>query len=314
MDIKDLVNASTEEKLAYLRGLVEASSWDNDCREVYIRLLDDPSPEVRQACLAGLWYVADDADIAQLMEIASNDPDAGVRAQACSTLGIYVYEGAALEELADETYAKLRAFLLEKFRDESEDVSVRRFALESLAFEGEDEIAEALVWAYEQPDPAWRASAVFGMGRSGKEMWDEYIVKALKAPEEEVRLAAVRAASEGCCEAATPVLRNLAVSGRGDLRLEAIWALGRTGGPGALETLQMCAASSDQEVSDVADEAIKEYHMLVGAMEDLDDEEFKQWMEDEEGLYEELDDEDEDWFGDSEFEDDDETPPWLRGE
>ena len=275
MDIKDIENASTEEKLAFLRRIAEVPSWEANYDSIYRELLADPCPEVRRMCLTAFWDLGDDGDLDRITEIAENDPDPAVRAEACSTLGIYVYEGAMLEEMAAERYAHLRAFLIERFSDESEDTNVRRFALESLGFDGEGEIEDMLRWAYDQADPRWKASAVFSMGRAGVVIWSDSIVEALDSEERPVRLAAVRAASEGYCEAATPKLRNLALAKDKEIQLEAVWALGRAGGPGALETLEVCAGIADPEEREMARDAIEEYRLLA----DLD-EQTLDWEED----------------------------------
>jgi len=276
--IDEVVNASTEDKLELLRRLAEIPSWDADYTSLYRELLSDPSPEVRKLCLAAFWDNGGDDDLAPILEIARNDPDAGVRAQACSTLGIFVYEGAMLEDLAADEYESLRGFLIERTRDEGEDVDVRRYALESLGFDGEGEIEEMLTWACQQEDPRWQASAVFAMGRAGRPSWTAHIVDALDSDNRMVKLAAVKAACESYCEEATPKLRNLALCDDQDLRLEAIWALGRTGGLGALETLEMCLRAEDGTVREMAQGAIEEYGILSNIDEDdLDDE---NWDED----------------------------------
>ena len=292
--IDEVVNASTEDKLELLRRIAEIPTWDADYTSLYRELLSDPSPEVRKLCLSAFWDSGGEEDLAGILEVARNDPDAGVRAQACSTLGIFVYEGAMLEELPAEQYEDLRGFLMGRAQDEAEDIDVRRYSLESLGFDGEGEIEEMLGWAYKQEDPRWKASAVFAMGRAGRPSWTPHIVDALDAEDRMVKIAAVKAASEGYCEEATPKLRNLALSDDPDIQLESIWALGRTGGPGALETLEMCLRAANEEVREMAQGAIEEYGILGSIDEDDED-----WDEDSEfaGFSE-------DWDGDDPFDDD----------
>ena len=275
--IDEVVNASTEDKLELLRKIAEIPSWDADYTSLYRELLSDPSPEVRKLCLAAFWDNGGDEDLGGILEVARNDPDTSVRAQACSTLGIFVYEGAMGEEPDADEYEALRGFLVGRLRDEAEDIDVRRYSLESLGFDDEDEIADMLKWAYEHQDPRWKASAVFAMGRAGGLRWTIHIVDALDSENRMVKLAAVKAASEGYCEEATPKLRNLALCDDRDIRLEAIWALGRTGGPGALETLEMCARDADEDAREMAQGSIEEYEILANIHEDDED-----WDEDSE--------------------------------
>jgi hypothetical protein len=44
-----------------------------------------------------------------------------------------------------------------------------------------------------------------------------------------------------------------------EIRLAAIWALARAGGPGALEQLELCGEDADEEIRRASSEAITEY-------------------------------------------------------
>ena len=304
--ISEIVNASTEDKLELLRKIASIPSWDADFTSLYRELLADPCPEVRRMCVCAFWDNGGDEDMERLMEIAHNDPDATVKAEACATLGIYVYEGGVLEEISPERYAALRSFLIGRLRDESEDINVRRYALESLGFDDQDDMADMLEWASAQPELPWKASAVFAMGRSGRGKWVPKIVDALDSEHRMVKLAAVKAASEGYCEEATPKLRNLALSQDKDISLEAIWALARAGGPGAMETLDICCQSEDEDTREMAEGAMEEYSILSKTKEeglgwgteDEDDEFEEEWDEDDTSYDEDILDDDSEDFPD----------------
>jgi HEAT repeat protein len=83
-----------------------------------------------------------------------------------------------------------------------------------------------------------------------------------------LQLEAINAAAEAGLGTATPKLRNLAVNKDREIRLAAIWSLANTRGPGALETLEMCAQSEDEEIRDAAGDALDEFYHASRADED----------------------------------------------
>jgi HEAT repeat protein len=103
-------------------------------------------------------------------------------------------------------------------------------------------------------------TALFAMGRSHNECWFETIVDELSSKEPKLRIEAINAAAEARVELATPKLRSLTSDQNKEVRLAAIWALAHTRGPGAVETLEMCAESNDEDVARLARDAVEEYY------------------------------------------------------
>jgi HEAT repeat protein len=103
-------------------------------------------------------------------------------------------------------------------------------------------------------------TALFAMGRSRTPRWADAIAAELDSKDPQLQLEAVNAAAEFGLSSATPKLRNLTVHKDKEIRMAAIWALAHTRGPGALETLEMCAQSDDEEIRNVANDAIEEFY------------------------------------------------------
>ena len=262
IDPEDLVVMTEDEKLNLITQLGETEEW-RDCFEpIYCRLMDDDSPKVRQAAVVAMWDLADPKHIDLLMNKVEGDPDVEVRGKAASVLGIYIYEAVVNESLEESKYIAVRRFLMDVARDENEALLVRRMAIEALSFENSEDTQDLIAWAYEHPNKDVKMSAVFAMGRSQNPVWHNAILRELEARDRQLRLEAVNAASEAELSAATPVLRNLATCSDKELRTSALWALAHTRGPGALETIEMCALDKDEDVRRVAEEAIEEYHSL----------------------------------------------------
>jgi len=280
IDPEIIGNLTQKEKLAFLSHLNGGDIWNLDLDEVLVRLVRDPSPEVRREALAVLADFTGLTHGALLMELASRDASLEVRSQAVSSLAAYVY-GAVIEcELDLKEYRPVRLFLMDLVRNESEPVPVRARAIESLAYDDDENVSKLIEWTFAQPEPQLQLAAMAAMGHGGLERWTGHILDHLYAEDPAMRLQAIRAAAEACIEDATPQLRNLALSGDREARLTAIDALAYTAGPGSLETLELCEKSDDPEISAAAAEAIGTYEAYRDA--ELDSEGFVDIEEEEE--------------------------------
>jgi HEAT repeat protein len=230
--------------------------------------------------IQGLWNYPDPALIDRLMDIAKCDPDQQVRNRAITGLGRYVYEGemadydydwGALEvvlredELPEDSYRRVVAFLLDITQDPSAALDARRFSIEALGFASEPEIIRLVEQAYHDPHAELKISALFAMGRSGMARWDTYVLAELDSPDPRIQLEAVRAAGELFLDEAAPTLLRLALSVTDqNLRREAIWALGHTASPEAWELLDAITQdpTEDEETRELAEAALDEYELF----------------------------------------------------
>jgi HEAT repeat protein len=276
---------SKEEKLALLKKLIESEEVFQDNQPTFQAYLSDPDPEVRSLAIQGLWDCPDPALIDSFIDIVEHDPDQSVRNRAITALGRYVYEGEMADydfdwgsldaimredELPEESYRQVVAFLLAIARDPSADVDARRFSIEALSFSSEPAIAELVERAYHDPHVDMRASALFAMGRSGLERWEAYILAELDSPERQLQLEAIRAAGELFLDEASPMLLHLAQAATDqDLRHEAIWALGHTTSLEAWQLLDDIAndPTEEEETRQVAEAALDELEMLQEMVE-----------------------------------------------
>jgi len=274
----DLALMTEEEKVEFIRTTAESSEWQECFEPLYVRLMDDESPRVREEAIAALWDIAEPRHIEMLIEKARRDPSVEVRAKAVSVLGIFIYEAVVNYDLDQSQYLAVRNFLLGLANDPDQDLLIRRMAIEALSFDTDEEVQSLIAWAYEQESVEMRMSALFAMGRSRSARWHDIILAEMESDERRLRLEAINAAGEAEIQEATPRLRVLTRHPDAEIRVAAIWALGRIRGPGALETLEMCAQSPDEEVRRAALDALDEYY---GASEH-EDEEFDDTEDDEE--------------------------------
>jgi len=222
--------------------------------------LTDPSPVVRQLAVAALWEDQGLDLIPTLLDFVDADPSQDVRSEAAQGLGRFA-ELAAEDELDEEIAARLRATLTDVAADPEEPYLVRRRALESVAFFGDQPgIADLIRDAYDADDAGLRAGALYAMGRSLDVGWLEAVVHEFGSPDAEMRYEAARASGELADDRAVPGLIRLASDEDVEVRQSAITALGRIGGTSsanALRRLANRAAAADREaIEEALEEAL----------------------------------------------------------
>ena len=198
---------SKKEKITLLKRLIESEDAFSHNQSIYQAYLFDPDPEVRVLAIQGLWDYPDPALIESLIEIAERDPEQQVRNRAITALGRYVHEGemadydfdwGAMEdviredELPEESFRRVMAFLLGLAQDPSSSPDARRFSIEALGFSSAPEVADLVMQAYHDPLVDMKVSAIFAMGRSGLAQWVPYVLDELDSPEPRLQLEAVK--------------------------------------------------------------------------------------------------------------------------
>lgn len=285
----NLVEGMTKrEKLGLLRR-IEGDTFTDHLLTIQ-GFLDDEDADVRAQAVDCLWDYPRSEMMDPLMVLAKQDPSQEVRSKALIILGRYIYEGEMADydfdwgemaglmregELPEEDFRQVKEFLLDVIHDESESLDSRRFAIEAISFLNEPDVFEIIKGAYRHPDVKMKMSAIFAMGRQGNMRWKEIILKELHSPVPDLQYEAVRAAGESYLEEATPYLIELAeVAEDKDLRLAAIFSLGRTGGEGAFELLDELTIYRDKEIREVAEAAMEEWEIYHGLGEWEDEDEF----------------------------------------
>jgi HEAT repeat protein len=294
-----------KEKVGLLRRIEEGKEYFTDHLPTIKEFLDDDEAEVRALAIECLSDYPITEMIDPLMVLAKQDPSQEVRSSALVALGSYIYEGemAAYEfdwgdmeefmregELPEEDFLRVKEFLLGVIRDESGSLDSRRFAIEAISFLNEPEVWQIIEEAYRCPDVKMKMSAIFAMGRQANVRWKDIILEELDSPVPELRYEAVRAAGESYLTEATPHLIELIQEAEDkDLRLAAIFALGRAGGKGAFELLDELITHRDEAIREVAEVAMEEWEIYHG----LGEQEEEEWEDWEDEWEEEWEDEDE---------------------
>ena len=218
--------------------------------------LDDDDPQVRASAIRLLWETNDKKLGPVFIRIMENDSDVEVRAAAANILGGFIYLGE-IEEIPANLLAKVENSLLKVTQGKDQSL-VRRRALESLGFSSRPEVPGLLRQAFTSGKPEWLESALFAMGRSADQVWEEDVLDQLSNPSPVIQEAAVRAAGELSLESArTTLLEILAEVEDDDLWASTIWSLSQIGGEHVRPTLErlLDETEDDDEVS-ILEEAL----------------------------------------------------------
>ncbi|MEA2573250.1 MAG: hypothetical protein QOH93_548 [Chloroflexia bacterium] len=230
---------------------------DLDFRHVFLVGLEDASPEVRTTAVEGLYEDESKLLLGRLLDMLRRDPDQGVREAVAKALGRFTYIAHCSEKLGTNG-DRLRQVLLDAANDEKEDSDVRRRSIESLGyFHGDKEVESLISEAYESGG-SQAESAVFAMGRSLDERWQQVVLDELESTRPAMRYEAARAAGEMILADALHSLTRLVDDRDTEVRLAAIWSLGQIGGKAAREALLKALNSKEPAVREAAQEAIDE--------------------------------------------------------
>ncbi|MDO9129891.1 MAG: HEAT repeat domain-containing protein [Anaerolineales bacterium] len=220
-------------------------------------LLKDADPQVRVLALHLLWECGDTRLVPTFIEILNKDSDFNVRAAAATALGMFVYLGE-FEEISPHIQRKVEDNLLAVLRS-SDQMLVRRRALEALGSSSRPEVTGLIEAAYDGEEADWKVSALFAMGRSGDEGWGKQVLSNLRNQNEAIRMEAIHAAGDLGLASARPVLLDMLADEEDvETQHEIIWELTKIGGEDVRERLEeLLALAEDDEEAGFIEEALE---------------------------------------------------------
>ncbi len=209
---------------------------------------EDEDALVRLHAVRTLWEFENKNLVPTFVRLLRNDPDIDVRAASASALGQYLYLGE-LDELPVKILKEIEVLLLD-ISQGNEEEAVRRAALESLGFSSREEVPALIEAAFNSGEVGWRTSALFAMGRSRNEIWNNLVLSMLNNNQPDLRLEAARAAGELEITQAVPILLELLDDPSDSIRDASIWSLSQIGGEGVRDRLGKLfdEAEDDREI------------------------------------------------------------------
>ncbi len=216
-------------------------------KSFFCHLLTDPNFKVRVLAAEGLGSDVYLEVLPHLELAATQDESNEVRLAAVKALGRYLKVG---EEYfwADTSQSQIREILSQLISDPGQSLVLQCAALESIGFSPDVLFELQLLEAYGSELEGFRVSALVAMGRSGNKHWENRILEACNDQSVAVRTAAVKAGGMLGIESLLDIgLYIIELESDSQLRIAAIEALGRLGGPMAYEGLLLAAESEDLE-------------------------------------------------------------------
>jgi HEAT repeat protein len=239
---------SVKRKLSVLESLETLAEDDTlvSFDEFARSILSDADSAVRGRALR-LLRESDDAKLVPVyINLLKTDADVQTRSEAATNLGIFVDLGE-LEDIPADLKKQVEDELLAAATG-TDDARVRRRALEALGYSSRPEVVTLIESSFKKEDPAWQTSALFAMGRSADNRWDEDVLASLTNVNRNVREAAVEAAGQLSIKEATPLLLKLVEEEEDDdVTSAVIWSLSQIGGEDARTFIENLLDQTDEE-------------------------------------------------------------------
>ncbi|MBL8146999.1 MAG: HEAT repeat domain-containing protein [Anaerolineae bacterium] len=246
-------------RILFALGEAAEASFEFDFNPVGRMALGDPSGAVRALAVDLLWEDTSLDVMEQLLVMVRDDDAVDARVAAAIGLGQFVLMGE-LEEIDAGAFKRAQEILLDIFDDESEDIEVRRRALEAVSNSTTKRVEQAIHEAYQSDEQRMKVSALFAMGCSADERWAPIVLDELGSDDRELRFEAARAAGELELEDAIPALTQIVFDDDAEIRDVAVWSLGEIGGREAKRVLQDLSeearASDDDDLLNTIEDAI----------------------------------------------------------
>jgi HEAT repeat protein len=248
---------------------IAEADFEMDFGAIFRLGLEDEDAAVRTSSIEGLWE-DEDVRLVPLLAVRLREDEAPpARAAAATSLGRFVLLGE-LERIRPDPHRLAYETLLTTCQDAGECLEVRRRALESLAYSGEEVVAELIREAYAATEEKARVSAVFAMGRSADKRWSGPVRQELSSPNPELRYEAARACGELRLSETVAELSELAEDVDREVQEAALWSLGQIGGEKAKEILERFLRSQDEATQAAAEAALEELEFLHGDLDFFD--------------------------------------------
>lgn len=251
-----------------LQNMVEASeaNFDLNFDTFSFEAMLDEDAAIRALAIELLWENESLSLLGKLLKLATDDEDWQVRAEAVKSLGKFILLGE-LGKLRETEALRAQECVIQILADTSEDVEVRRRALEAIANCSHELVPQAIQDAYESHEHAMQISAIFAMGRSCDSRWNEKILHELLNSDPERRFEAVRAAGELQIEESVPDLIRAWYDSDRETGEVIVWSLGEIGSNEAirvLERIQSEVDESDEDMQEAIEDSLGNAQLMQG--------------------------------------------------
>ena len=253
------LSLSTVRKNEILSELVELceDNLDVDFTSVFRTCLGEADEQVRERATRGLWESDDRVIIRPIISLLNSDPSPKVRSAAATSLGKFA-EMAQDGKLLSRDAERIQQALLSLAENKSEELEVRRRAIEAVASFNSPEIEEIIRDAYHNGDAELKQSSLYAMGKSSDSRWLPIVLNETHDQDAAIRYEAATACGQLGDESSVPHLIRLIKDEDFQVQLSAVHALGALGGQLAKQALLQCLKMEDEPLEQAAQAALDE--------------------------------------------------------
>ena len=267
----DSLSSANKHRIIQTLTQTSEANFEFNYRMIGMYGLEDASPLVRSASVDLLWEESSLEVLARFMQLAESDEDALVRTRAVMGFSRVILLGES-EEIPAEQAQEAQRIALKLHNDPTQPLDVRRRALEAISNSSHQSIPKLIETAYNSDEHLMIVSAIFAMGRSYDERWQDILLEELEHTDNERVFEAVRACGEIQLSASVRQLEDLCDSDDREIQEASIIALGEIGDKQALRILDgLMNTVEDEDLLVMIEEAIDEASFSgTGAMFDFD--------------------------------------------
>ncbi len=268
--------SSYKHKLLVAFNDASEADFDFSYKQVALLGLKDESSLVRSASVDLLWDDESVNTMRILINLVRTDDAPSVKARALVSLGKFILLGE-YEEIPELIALEAQQLTFDIHVDTSQPMEVRRRALEALSNSSHPQKDKLIQSAYHSPEHLFKVSAVFAMGRTCDEKWEDILLEELDGEDNEIVYEAVRACGEIGLSSSVRQIGQLLLGDDREIQLMAIWALGEIGGQQAVDILSVFEENvEDDDLLEATEDALGVASFsLSGAMFNFDvDDEF----------------------------------------
>ena len=220
-------------------------------------VMEERDADVLEAGIDLLWENESLALLERLINLSTENYPDHLRATAVRHLERYVLLGE-YGEIPSHSRDTVLNCLQDLWYANVQDNPLRGAVIECLGNASFEELTTLIEEAYTSDLDEIRRSAVYAMGRTCNDTWEDILIKELDSRDAQMRYEAARACGQIETEEAILPLYQLVLTDEAEIREISIWALGEIGGRYAQERLEDLAEQfeDDEELIALIEDAI----------------------------------------------------------
>ncbi|MFZ4828357.1 MAG: HEAT repeat domain-containing protein [Phototrophicaceae bacterium] len=220
-------------------------------------VLEDRESDILEAGLDLLWENESLSLMNRLIEFCNDSYPNNLRVTAVRHLERFIALGE-YGEIDGDSFKRALGSLQAIWYSDNQDVQLRGACIECLGNATFEELPKLIEEAYSSASDEIRCSAVYAMGRTCDETWEDILLDELNSRDAQMRYEAARSCGHIESTEALPILYQMVIDDEREIQEISIWSMGEIGGRYAQNYLEDLAEKfeDDDELSVLIKDAI----------------------------------------------------------